>query len=70
MIEQEALRLPDRERAVLADRLLASLSCSPIYLDAAWIREADNRMEAFRDGRIEALAGPEAMADLRMRFAR
>jgi len=70
MIEKEALRLPDRERVVLADRLLASLSRRPIDLEAAWVREADSRMAAFRDGSIEAIAGPQAIADLRAMFPR
>lgn len=70
IIEKEALRLPEVERAVLADRLLASLSHRPAELEAAWLREADSRMEAFRDGRIDTVSGPEAMAELRKRFPR
>ena len=42
----EALRLPERERAVLADRLLESLVRLPSELEAAWIREADERIVA------------------------
>jgi putative addiction module component (TIGR02574 family) len=70
MIEKEALRLPDVERAVLVDRLLESLSRRPAALDAVWIREADSRMEAFREGQIEAVSGVEAMTDLRRKFPR
>ncbi len=44
IIEKEALQLSDCERAVLADRLLASLSRPPAGLDDAWLREADERM--------------------------
>jgi putative addiction module component (TIGR02574 family) len=65
MFEKEALQLPDCERAVLADRLLASLSRRPAGLDDAWLREADERMAAYREGRIEALPGPVALAELR-----
>jgi putative addiction module component (TIGR02574 family) len=68
--EKEALQLSDCERAVLADRLLASLSRRPTGLDDAWLREADERMAAYREGRIEAVSGPEAMADLRGEFRR
>lgn len=70
IIEKEALQLPDSERAVLADRLLESLSRRPVGLDAAWIREADSRMAAFQEGRIASVDGPEAMAGLRAEFPR
>ena len=70
MIEKEALQLSDCERAVLADRLLASLSRRPAGLDDAWLREADERMAAYREGRINAVSGPEALAELRMDFQR
>ena len=68
IIEKEALQLPEIERAVLADRLLASLSHRPAELEAAWRRESSSRMEAFREGKLEAVSGPEAMADLRKMF--
>jgi len=44
ILEKEALLLPDRERAVLVDRLLDSLSRRSSELEAAWIREADRRL--------------------------
>jgi hypothetical protein len=70
IIEKEALQLPEIERAVLADRLLASLSHRPAELEAVWLREADSRIEAFRSGKLEAVSGPEAMAELRRMFPR
>lgn len=70
IIEKEALQLPDIERAVLADKLLESLSQRPAELEAAWVREADSRMAAFKESRIEAIPGPQAMADLREMFPR
>ncbi|MCP5543338.1 MAG: addiction module protein [Akkermansiaceae bacterium] len=70
IIEKEALQLPDIERAVLADRLLASLSHTPAELEDAWIREAESRLAGFRKGEIEAVSGPDAMAELRKRFPR
>lgn len=68
IIETEALRMSDCERAVLADRLLASLSRKPAGLDDSWLREADDRMTAFHGGDIEAVNGPEALAELRRDF--
>ncbi len=70
ILEKEALQLPEAARAVLADRLLESISRKPAGLEAAWIREADSRMEAFNEGRITAVSGPEAMAELRAGFPR
>ena len=70
ILEKEALLLPDRERAVLVDRLLVSLSGGSSELESAWVREANNRVEAFRAGQIEAVPGSEAMAGLRKRFPR
>lgn len=70
IIEKEALQLSDCERAVLADRLLASLSPNPPGLDESWLKEADDRMLAFREGMIEAVDGPEALAEMRREFPR
>jgi putative addiction module component (TIGR02574 family) len=70
ILEKEALLLPDIERALLVERLIESISPSPSALHEAWIREADERMQAFRDGKITAVDGPKAMADLRARFAK
>ncbi|MEX2581189.1 MAG: addiction module protein [Verrucomicrobiales bacterium] len=68
IIEKEALRLSEAERALLADRLLLSLSKVSEELKNAWVSEANDRMSAFRNGEIEAVDGPVAMADLRARF--
>ena len=70
ILEKEALLLPDRERAVLADRLLESLSRRSSELEAAWIRETDSRLEAFGKSQIGAASGPEAMSELRAKFPR
>jgi len=70
ILEMEALLLPDTERALLVERLMESLSPSPSALRAAWVREADERMRAFRDGEISAVDGSQAMADLRSRFSK
>jgi hypothetical protein len=70
LLEIEALQLPDGERALLADRLLVSLSRTSLQLEAAWIQEADARMEAFGKGKIEAVDGLRVMSDLHARFPR
>ena len=70
ILEKEALLLPDTERALLVERLMESISPSPSALRGAWVREADERMRAFRDGEISAVDGPQAMAELRSRFSK
>lgn len=70
IIEKEAMQLTAPERALLADRLLTSLSQLSDERKEAWIREADDRMQAYRNGEISAVDGPEAMAELKARFAR
>ncbi len=70
IIEKEALRLSESQRALLADRLLQSLSKIPLELQTAWIQEVDSRMEAFREGKISAVDGQQAIAELRALFPR
>jgi len=70
ILEKEALLLPDMERALLVERLMESISPCPSSLREAWVREADERMRAFRDGEISAVDGPQAMAELRSRFSK
>ena len=68
ILEKEALQLPDGERAVLAERLLESLSRVTPETRESWIHEADSRMDAYRSGKIAAVDGPQALEELRNRF--
>lgn len=70
ILEKEALLLPVAERAVLVERLMESLSPCPSAVREAWIREADERMRAFRAGEITTVDGPKAMAELRKRYSK
>jgi len=70
VIEKQAMQLPEADRALLADHLLASLSRGPAAVREAWAKEAESRMAAYKSGLIEAVDGPAAMAELRSRFAR
>ena len=70
IIQKEALLLPDTERAILADRLLHSLETTSEEIKGSWTREAKDRMTAYREGKIKAVDGAEAMSDLKERFAR
>ncbi len=70
IIEKEAMQLSDTQRALLAERLLESISTTSKNLQAAWVRESDDRVSSFRNGEISAVDGPQAMAELREKFAR
>jgi len=69
ILEREAMRLPPRERALLADALLGSLDDEATReIQAAWAKEAVDRLEAFHRGEITAVDGPEALRELRARY--
>ncbi len=70
VIEKEALMLPEAQRALLADRLLESLSGSSQATVDAWLVEAESRWEAYQRGEIQAVDGPSAMAALKERFSK
>ena len=67
-----ALSLPPEDRAVIAERLLASLDSeaqpSP-SIDAIWAEEIVARAVAFEQGKVRAIPWREAMADVRRRCA-
>ncbi len=70
VIEKEALKLPDDVRALLADRLIQSVSPISTEQKNAWVAEADDRMDAFEKGLISAVDGPEALERVRVQFLR
>jgi len=61
----EALSLPSRVRAALAEKLLVSLETDEATpeIEAAWDREAKDRYEAFKIGKIKARGANEVMRD-------
>ena len=70
ILRKEALQLPEKDRALLADTLLASLSPTPTELEAAWASEADERLQAFQAGELDAVEGRSALTALRAKFPR
>jgi putative addiction module component (TIGR02574 family) len=52
-ILEEALELPEAERANVAAELLASLPSDELDGDEAWLAELERRAEAFRRGEVE-----------------
>jgi hypothetical protein len=68
IIEKKALQLPEAERALLADKLLESISRISPETRESWIKESENRMQAFREGKVDAVEGTEAIAELQAQF--
>jgi putative addiction module component (TIGR02574 family) len=66
-LEIEALKLPLRERARLADHLLASVCADP-EVDEAWAAEVQRRMAAVEAG-ATLIAAESALARARKTLA-
>ena len=66
---RRAMRLTARQRAQLAEQLLASLEDKgDADVEAAWLCETLRRRGAFRDGLISAVSAESAFADARAKL--
>jgi putative addiction module component (TIGR02574 family) len=64
--EEQALRLPVHDRAVLAERLIASLDeLNTAENEQMWVEEAEARYEAYKRGEIEFFPAEEAIREIR-----
>jgi putative addiction module component (TIGR02574 family) len=55
-ILKEALALPERERAELLEKLIGTFQSPPdARLDDLWMREAEDRLDAFDRGELKAV---------------
>ena len=50
---EEALKLKPEDRFVLVEGLLKSLDEPDRVLDDVWVEEAEKRLRAYREGRLE-----------------
>lgn len=70
-IVDEALGLPSEARALLADRLVESLDpAEDGHVRQLWVAEAIRRRDEVRSGRVRAVPGEEALAQVRRALAR
>ena len=67
-VEAEALQLTPAERALLVERLIASLDADP-EVEAAWAAEVERRHAEIESGAVTLLSGPETLAQLKSEFA-
>ena len=71
ILKKEALRLPTRERALLAEALLDSLDNEETReIEASWAKEAESRQEAYQKGEIKSEEGAEVIRELRDRYGK
>ena len=61
-IETEALKLGVRSRATLARKLLKSLETDH---ERAWYDEAERRLKAFREGKMDTIPAREVLRRMR-----
>ena len=60
-----ALALPPAERMALAEKLLESLDQEANAVDQEWVREAEDRLAAFRRGELTSVSFEDVMKELR-----
>jgi putative addiction module component (TIGR02574 family) len=67
-LAKEALSLPPRLRAKLAEKLLESLDDSAQKeINALWAKEAESRIDAFEQGKLKAISGRAVFRKLKAR---
>jgi putative addiction module component (TIGR02574 family) len=65
-LTEEALSLPSVSRAILAEKLVESLEFdTEPEIQAAWATEAKRRRDEIQNGDVQAIAGDEALAQVR-----
>ncbi len=65
-VEIEALNLPVSQRAVLVQHLLASLDdVDEQENELLWLKEAQRRFKAYKNGTVSSRDAFEAIADMR-----
>ena len=65
-IEREAVRLSQKDREVLAERLIRSLKRAPLtQVEEAWVKEAERRFSAWRRGGRVGVSRDRAFKQIR-----
>ncbi|MFZ2309156.1 MAG: addiction module protein [Rhodoferax sp.] len=55
-LSAQAVKLPPEQRMEVVERILDSLDEPDAALDALWAKEADDRLAAYRRGKVKAVA--------------
>lgn len=68
-LESKALKLPAKDRARLAKRLIASLDPEPEEgAEEAWAREIERRVEELRTGKVRARPAEDVLRQIRSKL--
>jgi len=68
-VELEALKLPSKSRAKLAERLIYSLEKDGYSrMERLWAREAVARYEAMASGKVKGIPAAKALQDVRAKL--
>ena len=65
LILNQALELSATERAAVAEELLVSLDSPDPKIDALWEKEANSRVEAYKNGKLETITSEEVFSKYR-----
>ena len=60
----QALKLSANDRAALVENLILSLDKPDPSLDAQWLKEAEDRLAAYRSGELTAIDADQVFAEL------
>jgi putative addiction module component (TIGR02574 family) len=64
--EEQALKLPAHDRALLAERLIASLDePNTAENERMWVEEAEARYEAYKRGEVASYSAEDAIREIR-----
>jgi putative addiction module component (TIGR02574 family) len=64
-LANEALKLPASDRAQIIDALWRSLDpAEQSTIDQAWLKESSDRLQAYREGKLQARDGEESLRDI------
>jgi len=70
LLKEAALKLSAFERAQLIDALWQSLDpADQDAIDQAWLEESKERLQAYRQGEVEAVDGETALAELKSKLS-
>ncbi len=66
VLQSQIAQLPALEQIALVEDILQRLDAPDRSVDALWAIEAENRLTAYREGRVQAIALSEVLAKYRL----
>ncbi len=67
--ESQALKLPIRDRALLAEHLIASLDAIDVVEnERLWVEEAERRYQQYKSGKLSSRPAADVLSDARSKI--